>query len=251
MLQANILAKFRKACKINFAHAESLIKEIVRVRHRRINIEQPTGSCYTDCIIVVMLIGEKEMCTNEPNLPETQLAETEGAKIARELLIEEYKGADEWGRHWDLLRWNVSKFFLSIQTVFVIVALKGLYELVKTVKETNPPSAITLIDKPLVACGLIVLAFINISLCIIWWLRNTGIHAWHRASIERQKEIELDPRFGKTIAFFTRIIDRMNGREGHLAKNGSTGELECWGPPAVFSVLWIGIGIFAISFLSR
>ena len=27
-------------------------QEIGRVHHRRINIEEPTGTCYTDCIII-------------------------------------------------------------------------------------------------------------------------------------------------------------------------------------------------------
>jgi hypothetical protein len=184
------------------------------------------------------------MCTNDIKTLTAQLAEAEDAKIDRKLLIEEYTGANEWERHWDLLRWNVSKFFLSIQTVFAIAALQGLLELGKTDIATNKP----LIDKSLVASGLVILAIINIALCVIWWLRNAGIHAWHRASIERQKEIESDPRLRGTVAFFSSITRRMNGREGFLGKNGATGELECWGPPLAFFVLWVSISGLAVWF---
>jgi len=159
------------------------------------------------------------------------------ADTAKEFLKREYEYCHESGRHWDLLRWSVSKFFLSIQTVFVIAALAGLLELGKTDVATNK----ILIDKSLVAPGLIGFAIINIGLCIIWWLRNTGIHAWHRAAIIRQQLIELDPRLRQMTRFVSSIILTMKGREGLLGKIHSTGELECWGPPSVFGLLWIGI----------
>ena len=35
-----------------------LLQEIERVRHRRINIEEPTGTSCTDCIIIVRFMKE-------------------------------------------------------------------------------------------------------------------------------------------------------------------------------------------------
>ena len=159
------------------------------------------------------------------------------ADTAIEFLKREYQYCHESGQHWDLLRWGVSRFFLSIQTVFVIVALTGLLELGKTDVATNKP----IIDKSLVASGLIFFAIINIALCIIWLLRNTGIHAWHRAAIIRQQLIELDPRLRQMTWFISSIFRTMNMREGLRGKIHSTGELECFGPPIVFGLLWIGI----------
>lgn len=150
-----------------------------------------------------------------------ELISSDEAKIERKLLLYEYRDGHEWGKHWDLLRWNVSKFFLSIQTVFVIGAFKGLFDL-----EIDPKLEVFL------DIGIIGIALINIFLCVIWWLRNKEIHAWHRNSITRQRMIELDPRLRQTIMYYSTIIRRLKWW-CHL-----TGELECWGPPLAFTILW-------------
>jgi len=171
---------------------------------------------------------------------------TEDAKIERKLLMKEYMEAQEVGRHLDLLRWNVSKFFLSIQTVFVIVAAKGLMELGKTyIPAKGALTGKVIIDKSLVTRGLVFLSAINIVLCVIWWWRNKGIHAWHRASITRQRLIELDPRLRQTVSFYSTILRRLP-----ILAHG-TGNLECWGPPLTFIVLWHGVTIFAARFSNK
>jgi hypothetical protein len=159
----------------------------------------------------------------------------EDAKIERELLMKEYMDSQKNGQHLDLLRWNVSKFFLSIQTVFVIVAAKGLMEIGRTNIANN---------KLLIVSGLAFLAFFNILLCLIWWLRNEGIHAWHRTSITRQRLIELDPRLRQTVSIHSTIRRRLPMPHG-------TGELECYGPPFAFILLWIGVSILAALFLEN
>ena len=136
----------------------------------------------------------------------------------------------------DLLRWNVSKFFLSIQTIFVIAALKGLFDL-KTEAYTK--------YNTLIMRGIMGLGLINIILCFIWWGRNEGIHAWHRAAITRQRMIELDPRLRQTVAFFSTITRRL-AKWCHI-----TGELECWGPPLAFFLLWCIIIVLSILKLQR
>ena len=191
-------------------------------------------------------------------------------KIERELLLFEYKDAQETGKHLDLLRWNVSKFFLSIQTVFIVVVAKGILELIKlgTVPEELitklakinevPKEVITklatetpteqIFNKNTILGGIITLTVINISLCIIWWIRNKGIHGWHRTSITRQRIIELDPRLRHTIRFYSTIRRRLRGPE---KKIHSTGELECWGPPFAFIALWVIVFVSALYFMKQ
>lgn len=164
-------------------------------------------------------------CTNEV------INSIEEARIERDLLIHEYRDGHEWGKHWDLLRWSVSKFFLSIQTVFVIAALKGLFDL-NAEAYTN--------HNTLIMRGVMGLGLINIILCIMWCIRNEGIHAWHRAAITRQRMIELDPRLRQTVAFYSTITRRLS-KWCHI-----TGELECWGPPLAFILLWCVIIVLSI-----
>ena len=155
------------------------------------------------------------------------------ASIERELLVRECEIGHELGRHWDLLRWNVSKFFLGVETLFLAGCSKGLLML------ADGP---TFRMQHLLTIGLYLLGIVNIFLCCIWGLRNRGIHGWHRASIQRVLLIEADPRLRDTIKHDTFIIRRMRHTEGtrYIPLHG-TGELESWGPPLAFVLLWIGV----------
>jgi len=155
----------------------------------------------------------------------------------RGYLKQEYEYEHQVGQHWDNLRWNVSKFFLGIQTVFVVAAMKGLLELAKDLADTKT----NLVHRPLIVWGLILLASFNIGVCVIWGVRNLGIHAWHRAAIKRQRLIELDPRWKHIPWLCSGVIQTMRSRRGLLGRVGRTGELECWGPPVAFCLLWIGL----------
>ena len=81
---------------------------------------------------------------------------SEDATIDRDILLREYETAHELGKHWDLLRWSVSKFFLGIQTVFL-----GAAGHVLTVSPKPPDTFIAslLLD----CCG-----YFQIILCLIW-----------------------------------------------------------------------------------
>lgn len=160
-------------------------------------------------------------------------------------LKQEYEYEHATGLHWDNLRWNVSKFFLGIQTIFSIAALHGLLELGKG----DVGNGKHIVDSALIVWGLIVLAVFNIVVCIIWCVRNLGIHSWHVAAIKKLRLIELDPIWKHTPWFYCGVFHIMRNREGPLGKH-RTGWLECWGPPAAFCLLWIGIVILAISFSS-
>lgn len=155
----------------------------------------------------------------------------------RGYLKEEYDYEHGIGQHWDNLRWNVSRFFLGIQTVFAIASLQGILGLSK--KDT--------IEKPeLIIWGLLILSMFNIVVCIIWCLRNLGIHSWHRAAIRRQRLIELDPRWKHIPWFNSGVRNIMTNRFSRITQRfpriiQSTGWLECWGPPLGFILFWLGI----------
>lgn len=159
-------------------------------------------------------------------------------KLERDILIREYKIGYELGKHWDLLRWNVSKWFLGVQTVFVVGAAKGL--LIMQEYCSNPEKHDLLFD------GLNWLSVVNIILCLIWVARNKGIHAWHQASIKRLLLIEADPRLRNCLQHNTSILQNMRLGEGFPGANlHGTGELESWGPPLAFIILWSGVLILA------
>ena len=166
-----------------------------------------------------------------------QISEKDAVK-ERGYLKQEYDYEHGVGQHWDNLRWNVSKFFLGIQTAFVVAAMTGFLELSRG-KTTH---------KSLIIIGLILLVFFNIAICIIWWLRNMGIHAWHKVAIRRQRLIELDPRWKQIPWFNSEINCILKKKEGYFKIHG-TGDLECWGPPLAFILLWLGILIIVVLYL--
>ncbi|MDD5259584.1 MAG: hypothetical protein PHD29_06435 [bacterium] len=148
----------------------------------------------------------------------------------RELLIKEHEELQVLGRHWDDLRWNVSKWFLGIQTVFLAGAAKGLIML-------QADTGVNL-DLPI---ALWALSGCSMVLCVMWAIRNLGIHNWHRMAIRRQLMIELDPRIKLENAF--RILSSIPvpiaaKHKGAIERKHSSGQMESWGPPLVFYVLW-------------
>lgn len=160
----------------------------------------------------------------------------EELNIERDLLLKEYELCTDLGKHWDLLRWNVSKFFLSIETVFIIgianavISFRGEY----------------IKHKHLFNYGLIGVALINILICIMWYLRNNGIHIWHQASLKRQLIIEADPIMGSALKHNTTIINTIKNRgEGYkILKEHFTGKIELIAPPIIFIIAWVFILIF-------
>lgn len=159
-------------------------------------------------------------------------------ELEKDILIREYELGNELGKHWDLLRWNVSKWFLGVQTIFVVGAAKGLLLLAEYCLNDSKHA--------LLLNGLNGLATVNIILCLIWFVRNKGIHAWHRASIKRLLLIEVDPRLRGCLKHNSAILQNMRFGEGFPGANlHGTGELECWGPPVSFIILWSGVLILA------
>jgi len=158
-----------------------------------------------------------------------------GQNISNQIehLQQEYEDGHKWGMHWDLLRWNWSKFFLGIETVMVGIAAKGMYELFKT-EPSDYKMGIFLIF------GLSCLSITNLSLCYVWAKRNLGIHRWHCNSIRRLKMIEFDPRLELTEMFYSTITRRLS------KKPHRTGDLESWAPAAAFALFWIAVLIIDV-----
>ncbi len=142
----------------------------------------------------------------------------------RDFLIREHEKLQDWGSHWDNLRWNVSKWFLSIQTVFLTGTVTGLAKLHDS------------IPKEILTYALILLSLFSMLLCYIWTMRNLGIHRWHRMAIRRQVMIELDPRIRLSNAY--RLFSSVPEPVGIKSRKHSTGQLESHGPPLAFYFLW-------------
>lgn len=156
-------------------------------------------------------------------------------------LIKEHEAIQEWGRHWDNLRWNVSKWFLGIQTIFFVIAAKGLEILI--IDNT------TVDHKDYIVMALLALSGCCMIACVIWAIRNLGIHYWHRMAIRRKVMIELDPRIRAANAFrmFSSIpIPFTTGEKDTLKKKHSTGQIESWGPPFCFHALWAAVALVAL-----
>jgi len=154
-------------------------------------------------------------------------------------LQEEYVAGHEWGKHWDLLRWNWSKFFLSIETVMVVIAAKGILAIFERLPSENTLK----FQAVLLAGGLTVLSLVNIFLCVVWATRNLGIHKWHCNSIRRLKIIEFDPRLQLASSFYNTITRRLH-KPPH-----KTGALESWAPPVAFGALWISVLLIILCIL--
>ncbi len=176
--------------------------------------------------------------STDPLQFQLQKVDPADAETERSILLREYELTQESGRHWDLLRWNVSKFFLGIQTIFLAGATKGLLDL------TVLPSGSNL--HAFLPIGIQLLSGMNIVLCLIWLFRNRGIHAWHMASTKRVLMIEADPRLRGCLQHVTTVLRGMRMREGFFGVIlHGTGELESWGPPVVFMLLWAAVFVLS------
>lgn len=116
---------------------------------------------------------------------------TSNIKIPDYLLLEEYKGLIPQIVHWDSHFWNKSKFFLTIESAFLVGSLYALKEYL-IMNNTIPKSLFLLL--------LIVVAF-NLYLSYVWFRTNRRNREYLELRFQRAREIE--EKLGKVMEIFT------------------------------------------------
>lgn len=145
---------------------------------------------------------------------------TKSSLAQDEILMREYDSVVKQIIHWDSHFWHKSQFFLAIQSVFVIGALKILIE------QISIPLSL-----------LFAVTIFNIYLCYVWFRTNRRNREYIDLRKKRALDIESDKRLQDVLLTF-------RSDEKNLSKSHQSAWWEIR-LPYVFIVAWIGLFILA------